>query len=779
MNVIVSSRGLHEATCVGYTTAWDALVSWLQQCSKSVEHNQKAIPLISFAHFNGGIQKAHVQSVTAVMLDYDGATHDELCTVVTHAQAFRGFAYTTYNHTLKGDPPARFRVCLAIDRPVPPSAWELVWHRVGRILGVLSDKAPDRKTRDEGRFFFIPAQNPAGPPVWFQAWDGPPLNLDTLLAPDPNGESGMPAIIECELEQSELVSLFDINQLAKSLALKKSPDHKMLGRALAAALRGEVFAADGNRNDVCYKLAGELAKAFPKANAENLAERFQAAFDLQGEPTVEVFAGQIKRQQLKHQQLQREKRGLAQMRAPANLLASEVLGIDVPPANSIIEGLPLIVQKDGFYWCREPDSADYREVYGSRDIRLAIQRKYHQALDLYTDDQKPKPLDALLLEYSNVVRSVDANYNAKENSYDPASAHLTLATAPRRALQAKFHPAIDTWLRLLGGDSPDDVCDWIRSIFRLELPSPALYLWGQSGAGKTLLAYGLARIWEHPLTNFATVLESFNSGLARNPLVLADEGFPPETKFTWLRSFLSTSARDVNEKFRPQYTLRGHVRLVVTANAPNAFEFGRKALTAQDAVAIGERVIQLEVGADARRYLENIARTVDIEAQWVQGNMIAEHALWLATQPLTTEPGRWAVVSKNRKNGFESHLIEERYSWFTAWLAGYMSQPKRIEGRYPTGNPDSWFVRTDAGKLLVSPDAYRYLDRCEPGEFKKALKFFAPSHTKQMRVPGNPHRIVNYRVIDIDRFFNCAQDYVDIDTLLGTLGTDSKQRMGV
>lgn len=775
MSLIVSQRALTDYTCTGYETAWDALVTWLANCAKSVEPNQKDIPLISFAHFVGGIQKAHVQSVSAVMLDYDGATHEQLLEVVTRAQSFRGFAYTTYNHMLKGDPPCRFRVCLAVDRPVPPTAWDLVWHRVGRRIGVLSEKAPDRKTRDEGRFFFLPAQNPNGPPVWFQAWDGPPLSLDELLAPDPN-EPGLPAIIESELEQSELVSLFDLNQLAKNLHLKKSPEHKMIGRALSCALRGEVFAADGSRNDVCYKLAGELAKAFPKANADDLAEKFRASFDLQGEPTCEIFAGQIRRQQLKHQQLLREKKALTL--TTANLLAAEALG-DAPVTRAVIDTLPVIIQRDGFYWCREPDSADYKEVYGARDIRLAIQRKYHQTLELYNEEQKPKTLDQLLLEYSNVVRSVDANYNATENRFDPGRGHLTLATAPRRPLVARFHEDVEKWLSLLGGEAQDELRDWIRSIFKLELPAPALYLWGRSGAGKTLLAYGLSRIWENPLTSFATCLDSFNAGLARNPLVLADEGFPPETRFTWLRSFLSTSSRDVNEKFRPQYTLNGHVRLVVTANAPNVFEFGKKALTAQDSVAIGERVIQIEVNAESRKYLEAVAAQTSIDDTWVKGNKIAEHALWLATQPMATPPGRWAVVAKGRKNGFEAHLVEQRYTWFTAWLAGYVAMPKRIEGRYPTNNPDSWYVRTQDGKLLVSPDAYRYIDKCDPGEFSQALRFFAPNHAKQLRVPGNPARSVNYRVIDIDRFFNCAQDYVDLDTLLSTLETNSKERMGL
>lgn len=787
MNVILSSRGLQESTCKTYTTAWDALVSWLEQATLSVEPNQKNIPLLSFAHFVGGIQKAHVQSVSAVMLDYDGATHEQLLDVVTRAQAFKGFAYTTYNHTLKGEPPCRFRICLAIDRPVPSSAWELVWHRVGRMLGVISDKAPDRKTRDEGRFFFLPAQNPNGPPVWFQSWDGPPLNLDWLLAPDPNGDSGMPAIIECELEQLELVSLYDLNSLAKALNAKKSPDHKRLGRALMAALRGEEFAAEGNRNDVCYQLAGELAKAFPKADAGKIAERFETAFHIQGEPTCEVFAGQIRRQQIKYQQIAREKRAVTQMQT--NALASETLAVDVPAAKAFVGGLPLMVQRDGFYWCREASEADYHEVYGFKDIRLAIQRKYHETLQLDDDDGKPHPLERLLLNYSNVVRSVDANYNATQNTYDVSRAHLTLATAPRRALQPNFHPEIDTWLGLLGGGAADEVRDWIRSIFMLQLPAPALYLWGRSGAGKTLLAYGLARIWENPLTNFATVLESFNSGLSKNPLVLADEGFPPETKFTWLRSFLSTSSRDVNEKYRPQYTLRGHVRMVVTANAPNAFEFGKRSLTAQDAVAIGERVIQIEATDEPRRYLESLVKEKTpsggglkenpLDRLWVQENRIAEHALWLSQQPSVTEPGRWAVTSKNRTNGFESHLVEARYAWFTAWLAGYLAIPARIERRYPLAHPDSWLVRTQEGKLLVSADAYRYLEKCDPSEFKQALRFFAPKDGKQIRVPGNSSRVVTYRTIDIDRFFSCAQDYVDINTLLATLGTDSKTRLGV
>src|SRR6185295_170075 len=155
-------------------------------------------------------------------------------------------------------------------------------------------------------------------------------------------------------------------------------------------------------------------------------------------------------------------------------------------------------------------------------------------------------------------------------------------------------------------DQYQDILHWIQGMFRLDWPSPALYLYGPKHTGKTMLAHGLAHVWQNPPTKFATVLQNFNAGLAQNPIVLADEGFPPETKFTFLREFLTENVRSVNEKYRPHFHLHGYVRLIVTANSPAAFEFGRRGLTSDDADAIGERVVQVAVPDQARRYLEGL-----------------------------------------------------------------------------------------------------------------------------------------------------------------------------
>lgn len=777
--VLVSYRGLREDSCQQLATGWGELVSWLHTSSSQAIPSRLDVPLFTFATFSGGIHKHHVTSITGAMLDYDGTSHEQLVEVVTRARAFRGFAYTSYNHTLKGEPPCRFRVAIAFDEPCPPDQWERVWRKLANLLGIYTSKAPDTSTRDPGRFFFIPAQNPQGPPTWFSHWDGPPLCLRALLAdPDPQEMA-----VEDELEGTELVTLANVHSLSQRLQRKGSSELQTIGRQIENALRGTEFVLEGNRDNQCWKLAGEIGKAFPRASAPHLAEFFRSALELQGEPSVETFSAQIRRQQHTALRIEAQKKGLRKDRQGEPVAAPTPQDPNAPQLPPAVNDIPLIVQFKKQYWVRDIYSRDYISTYSQSDIEIAIQRTYapfeEQGVVIRGQDNEVFPLRKLCSMYSSPAKEVEASYLATENNYNPGTQVLTLAPARRRKLTPKPWPDVAQWLQNLAGPAYPDLEAWLKGLARLDMPSPALYLWGKKNVGKTLLAYGLSQIWEHDLCTIQDAQNSFNSKLQENPLILADEGFPSDTSFTWLRSFLSTARRPVNAKYAAPYQLHGHVRMIVTANNPAAFDMGtRKALTFEDANAISERVMQIEVCQKASDYLESLGSV----RHWVTENRIAEHVLHLMGQPAEPVTGRWVVRQKHVDPlSFAARITEKTYDWFCHWVAQYISNPKIIEGRYAANLLAPWYLRTYQGRMLIHPMCLEYFDRFDKRtayELKNAIGYFCDEGRVNLRVHGNPARKIWYRVVDVNRLYASIKEQVDDGTLTEMLATDTERRLG-
>jgi len=779
MPVSVASRGLHEAQCNQTQTSWEELIGWLRRAAGSPEPVKEAIPLFSFATFSGGIHKHHVTQVTGALLDYDGTSHEQLVAVLQAAHQFRGFAYTTYSHAMKGEPPCRFRIALELDESCPPQQWEALWYRLRAKLGSFHKHAPDTSTRDPGRFFFVPAQNPNGPPCWFDAWDGPPVNVRALLA---EASTDDPIQIEDLLDGSEPVQLNHVQALASKLQRRPDSESKTIGRQIENGIRGLEFVLEGNRDNQCWKIAGELAKEFARGNSIILSEFFRAALEFQGTPTTEQFRSQIERQQQNVLRQEAQKRALRK-----DQQTKQPTGEPGTPANGkpVVNDIPLLVQFKRQYWLRDIHSRDFINTYSHADVELAIVRTYaeHSAnglIPLHTQEGEVFALRKLLNMYSSPAKTVKASYLATENSYDVPTQTLTLAPAKRRQLTPTYHPEIDHWLRLMCGSNYPDVESWIRGLARLDMPSPALYLWGAGGAGKTLLGFGLGKIWEQEVCGFADVVGNFNGKIVENPLVLADEGFPPETKFTWLRSFLSVNTRRINEKYQAPIVLHGHARLIVTANNAHSFELDRKALTQDDTSAIAERVMQIQVEGAARQFLESLGSV----RHWVDQNLIAEHALWLMMQPAEPVTGRWAVVAKHGDpNAFGAALTERNLGWFVHWLAQYFTNPKTIEIRYAANLMAPWYLRTYEGKLLIHPMAFEYLDKYTKHtqvEFKHAIHFFRlkGSAPIQIRVRGNPRAKINYIELDLPRVISAIRELVDSGIVIDILAEDTEKRIG-
>ena len=132
---------------------------------------------------------------------------------------------------------------------------------------------------------------------------------------------------------------------------------------------------------------------------------------------------------------------------------------------------------------------------------------------------------------------------------------------------------------------------------------------------------------------------------------------------------------------------------------------------------------------------------------------------------------------KNERTHFQAGLVDSDYAWFVAWLAGYITNPRSVEIRHTSQNPDAWLVRTHSGRLLVAPSAYKYVEDCDLIKFKQAVRFFSHKDGVQLRVPENVSRRIKYHHIHADRFFESAQEYLDKETLIAVISQDSEDRI--
>lgn len=232
-------------------------------------------------------------------------------------------------------------------------------------------------------------------------------------------------------------------------------------------------------------------------------------------------------------------------------------------------------------------------------------------------------VDDVILDLTVEAPRIEATHRARS---------LVLPVGKRVKVDPVFHEDVDEWLNALAGTDPDGLRSWLHYALKFDHPLCALYLSGSPSAGKSMIAQAVAQFLSGTYVEFDEAVSRFNGRLRNSPLIWLDEvsGEPATGKF---RSLVGNSTHKIERKGVDAETLRGNLRMVITANNEDALGLD-DIRTIHDVEAITQRVRYIRVGNEAADLLRKRGGR-DYTADWVirtngTPGKLCEHISWLS-----------------------------------------------------------------------------------------------------------------------------------------------------
>ena len=348
----------------------------------------------------------------------------------------------------------------------------------------------------------------------------------------------------------------------------------------------------------------------------------------------------------------------------------------------------------------------YSSAITREETPIAFRDELARAPIVFTaTNAKGKEIDisfnSVLKKHATRAESVSTSLLEQASYFDLKERVFVEAACPIRNIVPAYDEKIQTWLELLGGAYKDKLLDWVASITQLDRPTCAVYFAGVKGAGKTMFAEGLAKLWTPGgTTKIDQMLDSnFNGSIVRCPVVLADEHIPSKNRAKIsadIRALIGTTEFSLKRKYLPDTTIKGAVRVILAANNDHLLDT-KEDLTLQDQRAYAERVLIIRVDDVPAEYLRSL-KSYQGTTGWVHGkHKIAAHALWLRENRKVESCARWLVegVAEDLherlavSSGIAGSIVE--------WFARYLDSPEKVQ-HVPNQRPK---IIIGNGRILI------------------------------------------------------------------------------
>lgn len=305
---------------------------------------------------------------------------------------------------------------------------------------------------------------------------------------------------------------------------------------------------------------------------------------------------------------------------------------------------------------------------------------------------KVKTVETVKAEYATAADRVEARLALQESYFDPDDLVFYEACCPLRVTEAERDPRIEEWMEAAVGEKADKLADWAAVLPRLDEQCCATYLDGKSGAGKGMFAHGSARLWHTgPPTLFENLISEntpFNAELAKCPLAWIDEGLGATRRDVTkaFRAIVGQQSFWLNEKGIPRRPVVGAIRLIICANNDAVLTGGISDLGVEDLEAVVWRILHIKVLESGARWMEEKNKDKALTREWVEGDGLARHILWLA-ENRDVVPGRRFLVEGDMTSMHRSMVMNGNAEGLIfEWLVKFGSNPDAIYRRYKGKN---------------------------------------------------------------------------------------------
>ena len=693
----------------------------------------------------------------------------------------------------------RVRLVVPFSRPVEAAEWPRFWAMFGQVVGLGHQ---DESCKDPNRCSFFPSHptSPAAPPIYRHGNHyAAPIDVDDLLARAPaprvqdfsrplyanapaNATEALTIALNSEGMQYEgaPLSVFDLRQLVRKWS-KSGAYKKWLATVITKICDGEAFADDGERDSTLYKVCAALSGAFPHASAAGLAAIMAPALEamgLDGPGAAEAYE-KIRRKQAEPRLAATGRIAELFNDRRATPYTPEEIAAFAEQMECTVEQFHRrwIIQRGGSFYLFVGDldedlvcrNGNYIGPYTREDAANACRRELAPAcvnvlLDLVTATAvRAKTIHELVKDYGTVATQAIIDLTADFSYYEARKRQFVEATAPMRDLTPLYDHQVEAWLFALAGPHFDRLCEWIAAVTFLSEPCAALYLEGAKGVGKTLLALGVSRIWStNGPTDLEQALASFNESLCHNPLTFGDEHVPTDgrgrMRTAELREFIQSRQRVLKRKFMHPQTMIGCARVILAANNKNLIHTS-ESLTQHDVLALAERIFHLPVQEAAVAYLKTIKDAEPgITRRWVEGDLIARHALWLRDEITIDRRNRFLVSGEGEALARTLTVNDRMKSAVCNWIVAWMLDQEKL-----AQTPLRDRIRIEDSKLFVNSqvlvekwDLYTTNEEPPPtGKIYRALADIAIGERINKRDASGNGR--HYREIDVKNLVSWAE----------------------
>lgn len=693
-------------------------------------------------------KNANIEHVFGWALDLDKLSQadadDVLERLMVEGLAFA--AYSTHSHT---DAKPKLRVVGPLARPIPGADWKPVWRA---IVDKFSPGA-DEQCKDPRRLYYWPCAKP-GAPVTLFTHAGVPLD------PPAPKVVAKPAVAP-DLDAKEIVdSGFKHARCPRGENPFAYAEH--LCRTMPAAVAGS------GGSVALLRVARALAWGL-ELEPDMAADLIEERYNPRCEPawTAAEIAHKIA-----------DASGEAGAPYPRGALAP------LPPET--FEDLAPIVQSNGRYWVRLPNTNDYSRRCVKDDLPLVIRKHWpFGSHEMYTEESELPKLAELAM-HSEPVNTIVSCYFSSSTTYDPQTEILTQGLRFDPNLKPTFDADVEAFLAAYGGDQLEDLKRWISACRadRLCAPSRALAIVGKKGLGKSLFAHALAKCWGVDAVPAQVLCERFNGALEYCPIVLADERIPEGLTGEAFRSVIQARTHSIEPKGKERHSLLGCIRMVVTANSLDKLHLlGGKG--ADDVDAIADRFFLVHVPPERSQLCYDAQKPLmGSDGSTVDVARMAAHFRYVQE---TVEPAAGRFIGSVGDGGAravtlaaETERAPEVFDVVRAflvsgetWGAEYKPMAAGIPRKgevVPEAKRNAPLIIRDARLFVRVPVVGQMVGR-EQREVASALKPFVIGRRQSLTLSG-----VAFDVVELDPFALAESLELDIDRVAETIMTDTADR---